>query len=367
MRPVEVCDYMYTTLPPSLRGDSHHIDLRSDTVTKPSTGMRRAMAKADVGDDVYGEDPTVRALEERVAAMAGKEAGLFVPSGTQSNLVAIMTHCNRGDEVILGDDYHAFVFETGGAAAIGGVVPNPVPTDQNGGLSPDDALKAIKPNHTWFAQAKLLALENTVSGQVQTLESMNALCELARQNKLLTHLDGARIWNAMLATNQPLDTLAASFDSISTCLSKGLGAPVGSVLCGSVDFIARAERIRKVLGGGMRQAGVLAACGLFALDNNLPLLLHDHDNARRLADGLSDIDDLVVHAGDTNMMFLEPLEADRQKLVQYLADNGIRVGGPEVRIRVVTHLDVSATDIEKTIDVVHAYYKLRPNQRGRGI
>lgn len=341
----------------STRSTAHRIDLRSDTVTKPCAAMRAVMAAAEVGDDVYGEDPTVRALESRVAEMAGMEAGLFVPSGTQSNLIALMCHCNRGDEVIVGADYHTFVYEAGGVAAVGGIMPNPLPTDSNGGLSVEQVKAAIKPDTTWFAQARLLALENTVSGQIQAPEHIDALCRTAADHGLAVHLDGARIWNAMVALGVPLARLSSSLDSLSVCLSKGLGAPVGSVLCGRRDFIHKAARIRKMLGGGMRQAGVLAACGLFALEHNLARLAQDHANARCLAEGLADIDRLTVHPGDTNMLFLEAEEPDRAPLVAHLAGHGILVGPPAQRIRIVTHLDISEDDIRDTIDVIRQYYE----------
>ena len=339
------------------RSVENKIDLRSDTLTKPSVGMRKAMADAEVGDDVYQEDPSVRALEERVADMAKKESGLFVPSGTQSNLVAILTHCNRGDEFIVGADYHTFIYENGGAAAVGSVVPNPIATDRNGALCPEDVKAAIKPGNDWFAQAKLLALENTVSGQVQEPARIAELCAVAHAHNLVTHLDGARIWNAMAASDQPLSALAAPFDSMSTCLSKGLGAPVGSVLCGSKEFIRIARRNRKMLGGGMRQAGILAAAGLYALEHNIPLLKRDHDNATRFAAGLKGIEGLIVHPGDTNMMFLEPHKGDRELLVKHLAKHNIFVGPPAALIRVVTHLDISKSDIETAINAVHTFYQ----------
>lgn len=340
------------------------IDLRSDTVTKPSVAMRKVMAVAEVGDDVYGEDPTVRALEARVAEMAGMEAALFVSSGTQSNLIALLCHCNRGDEVIVGSDYHTFVYETGGVAAVGGIMPNPIPTDANGGLSPEQVSAAIKPDSTAFAQARLLALENTVSGQIQAPERTDALCRTARAHGLSIHLDGARIWNAMVALGVPLARLAAPVDTLSVCLSKGLGAPVGSVLCGPRDFIAKAARTRKMLGGGMRQAGVLAACGLYALDHNLARLAQDHAHARQLAEGLAGIDALTVHPGDTNMLFLEASEQDRAPLAAHLADHGILVGPPAPRLRVVTHLDISETDIRDTIAAIRRYYE-RPDTASR--
>lgn len=334
----------------------YDIDFISDTITRPDAGMRRAMAEAEVGDDVYNEDPTVLALERRVAGMAGKEAGLFLPSGTQSNLTALMAHCGRGDEFITGTAYHSYLLESGGAAAVGGVVPFPLPIDDNGSLSPDDVRAAIKPDNTWFARTRLLALENTMNGRVQDSGRIADLCAVAREAGLSLHLDGARIWNASVKSGQSLAELAASFDSISICLSKGLGAPAGSVLCGSEELIYRAGRARKLLGGGMRQAGILAAAGLYALDHNLPKLAQDHENAEVLAKGLADIDRLVVLPVDTNMVFIEPAAEDREDLVAYLDRNGIRVGPPAARIRLVTHLDISSTDIRTTIECIRSFY-----------
>ncbi len=342
--------------------NSHHqvIDLRSDTVTKPSPGMRSAMAGAEVGDDVYGEDPTVLALEQRVAELCKKEAGLFLPSGTQSNLVALLTHCGRGEEVLVGDTYHSYTFESGGASALGGIVLWPLATDDNGGLTPDQVKAAIKPDHTWFAKTKLLALENTVWGQVQSVELIHELSATAHAQNLSVHLDGARVWHAAVALGVPVAEITKSVDSVSTCLSKGLGAPAGSVLCGSKPFIRQAQRARKVLGGGMRQVGVLAACGLYALDHNLPRLNQDHAKASKLAAGLRDIPNLKVHSGDTNMIFLEPTENDRQALVQSLASAGILVGPPEQKIRVVAHLDIATDDISHVVEQIRDFYRQAP-------
>ncbi|WP_271010013.1 low-specificity L-threonine aldolase [Paucibacter sp. B51] len=335
----------------------YRIDLVSDTVTKPDVGMRQAMADAEVGDDVYGEDPMVNALQERVAALLGKEAGLFMPSGTQSNLAALLSHCERGDEFIVGSSYHSYVYEGGGAAALGGVVPCPVPADENGNLRPDDVRAAIKPDRTWFARSRLLALENTVGGQVQPQELVERLCALAREQGLLLHLDGARIWHAAAASGLAPLQLARPFDSVSVCLSKGLGAPAGSVLCGSRDFIGRAARLRKTLGGGMRQAGVLAAAGHYALSFNLPRLGIDHENARQLARGLSGVPGLKAHEGHTNMVFLEVEESRRGPLIEFLAARGIRIGPADSRIRLVTHLDVSRDNIREVVDAIKAFFR----------
>ena len=335
------------------------VDLRSDTVTKPSDGMRQAMAAAGVGDDVYGEDPTTLELEERVAALTGKDAGLFVPSGTQSNLIALLAHCGQGGEFIVGNDYHSYLYESGGAAAVGGISPCPVPTDENGSLLPSQIQAAIKPDFTWYARTKLLALENTVAGQVQSLERTKTLCDVADENDLSTHLDGARIWHAAVELNVSVGEVAAPFDSVSTCLSKGLGAPVGSVLCGSKAFITEAARIRKMVGGGMRQAGILAAAGLYALDHNIELLRVDHRRAKHLASRLSNISELEVRSGDTNMLFVEPQNSDIGALVDYLVDAGIVIGPPTSEFRLVTHLDISDSDIDRVVEKFQEFYKTR--------
>jgi len=337
-------------------GRNRIIDLRSDTVTQPSAGMRKAMAEAEVGDDVYGEDPTVTALEERVSDLFGKEDAVFMASGTQSNLAALLCHCGRGEEFIVGDSYHAFKYEAGGASALGGIVACPLRPDDSGGLRPDDVVAAVKPDDSHFPITRLLSLENTVSGQAQSLESIGALCAVARSHGLSLHLDGARVWNAAAALKTPLAEIARPFDSVSACLSKGLGAPAGTVLVGAKDFVAKARRVRKMLGGGMRQAGILAACGLYALDHTLPRLEEDHRKARMLVEGLRGLAGLVVIPGDTNMMFLQPDERDRAALVEHLAGEGIRLGSPAERIRVVMHLDVAAEDVARVVDAIRRYY-----------
>ncbi len=314
------------------------------------------MADADVGDDVYGEDPTVTALEERVADLCGKEAGLFFPSGTQSNLVALLTHCGRGEEVLVGDSYHTFTFEAGGASVFGGLVLSPLATDENGRLTPMQVEAAIKPDRTWFARTSLLALENTVAGQVQPIALTRELCRTARANSLSIHLDGARVWHAATALGVALRELVEPADTVSTCLSKGLGAPAGSVLCGTRDFIREAQRARKTLGGGMRQAGVLAACGLYALENNLGRLSEDHENARALAIGMNELPGLRVHRGDTNMVFIEPEPNRRRALVEFLAKSRILVGPDAPRIRLVLHLDVDSKDVVRVVDAVREFY-----------
>ncbi len=347
---------MYASASPSPSISNRTIDLRSDTVTQPSAGMRAAMAAADVGDDVYGEDPTVLQLENRAADLFGKEAAVLMPSGTQSNLAALLSHCARGEEVIVGDRYHAFKYEAGGASALGGIVACPLPTNETGGLDAGQVAAAIKPDDSHFAVTRLLSLENTVSGYVQSLESIDALCAIARTHGLSLHLDGARVWNAAAALGESLARIAEPFDTVSACLSKGLGAPAGTVLVGHRDLIAKARRARKMLGGGMRQAGLLAACGLYALDHNYPRLSEDHENAAAFAGGLTGIDALNVEAGPTNMVFLAPRESDRLPLVDHLAGLGIRIGAPAEKIRVVFHHDVSREDVVRAIEGVQSYY-----------
>ena len=348
---------MYHAISKATDGRNRVIDLRSDTVTRPSPGMRQAMAEADVGDDVYGEDPTIIELERRVADLFGKEAALLLPSGTQSNLAALLSHCGRGEEFIVGDCYHSFAYEAGGASALGGIVACPLATDENGGLDPEAVAAAIKPDDSHFPVTKLLSLENTVSGQVQSPALVSELCAIARRNGLRLHLDGARVWNAATALGLSLAEVTAEFDSVSACLSKGLGAPAGSVLSGSRDFIAKARRARKMLGGGMRQAGLLAACGLYALDHVLPILKTDHEKARRLAAGLQGLERLGVVDGDTNMIFLKPRPDEARSLVDHVAERGVLIGSPGPSIRVVLHQDVLAEDIEPVAEAIRGFYQ----------
>ncbi len=337
------------------------IDLRSDTVTQPCLAMRQAMAHAPVGDDVYGEDPTVCALEERAADLLGKEAGVFFPTGTQSNLAALLSHCGRGDEYITGDRYHVYRYEAGGAAVLGGISPCPLTTDTRGGLSVDAVLAAIKDDDSHFPRTRLLCLENTVSGMVQDAAEIEAVVNAAHGRGLCVHLDGARLMNAAVAQNTSAQKLAAGFDSVSLCLSKGLGAPAGTVLCGETDFTREARRNRKILGGGMRQSGILAAAGLWALENNIERLQEDHSLAEALACGLAEIP--AVNAGavwsDTNMVFFAPEAADRLPLRRHWAERGIQSGEQEPAFRLVTHLDLTREDIAKTITAAAEYYDSR--------
>ena len=331
------------------------IDLRSDTVTKPTAAMRAAMAAAEVGDDVFGDDPTVNALQERIAAMLGKEAALFVPTGTQSNLCALMAHCQRGDEFLVGQMAHTYRWEGGGAAVLGSIQPQPLPQQSDGSIALQDITAAIKPDDAHFARTRLLALENTWGGQVLPPAYIEAATSLARNRGLATHLDGARLFNAAVAGGpQPQQRaleIARHFDSVSVCFSKGLGAPVGSALVGGKDFIARAHRVRKMLGGGMRQAGVLAAAAIYALDHHIDRLAEDHAHARALAEGLQGLPGVTVQAPQTNILFVDLVPEQAAGVVERLRQAGILCTGL-YRLRFVTHLDVSAADIARAVAVL---------------
>ena len=332
------------------------IDLRSDTVTRPTAAMRAAMAAAEVGDDVFGDDPTVNALQQRIAAMLGFEAALFLPTGTQSNLCALMAHCARGEEYLVGQMAHTYRWEGGGAAVLGSIQPQPLPQQADGSIALAEIEAAIKPDDAHFAVTRLLALENTWGGQVLPPQYTEAACALARRRGLATHLDGARLFNAAVAQAQARGTdpraeargIAAHFDSVSVCFSKGLGAPVGSALCGSRELIARAHRVRKMAGGGMRQAGVLAAAALHALDHHVERLAEDHANARRLAEGLAGLPGVAVQPPQTNIVFVDLAPEKAAGAVQRLRDAGVLATGL-YRLRLVTHLDVSAGDIDRAV------------------
>lgn len=328
------------------------VDLRSDTVTRPTPAMRAAMANAEVGDDVFGDDPTVNALQERIAAMLGFEAALFVPSGTQSNLVAIMSHCQRGDEYIVGQMAHTYRWEGGGAAVLASVQPQPIAHQADGTLSLSDIEAAIKPDDAHFAKSRLLCLENTLGGKVLAVGYLRDATALARSRGLAAHLDGARLFNAATAlggdVRERAREIAQCFDSVSVCFSKGLGAPVGSALCGSREFIARAHRWRKMAGGGMRQAGVLAAAALYALDHHVDRLAADHANARRLAAGLEGLPGVKVEAPESNIVFVD-VAADRAGgLLEHLKSRGVLATGL-YRLRFVTHLDVDAAGVDRAV------------------
>ncbi|CAP42123.1 low-specificity L-threonine aldolase [Bordetella petrii] len=334
------------------------IDLRSDTVTRPTAAMLQAMAAAPVGDDVMGDDPTVQRLQQTLAERTGKEAGLFFPSGTQSNLAALMAHCGRGDEYLVGQHAHTYKYEGGGAAVLGSIQPQPIEHAADGTLPLDKLAAAVKPQgDPHFARTRLLALENTFQGKVIPAGYIDQAAAFARQHGLGLHLDGARVFNAAVASGRPVQDVCAPFDSVSICFSKGLGAPVGSVLVGSRALIDAARRWRKVLGGGMRQSGVLAAACLHALRHHVERLAQDHDNARLLGEGLAGIDGVRVLAQNTNMVFAEFPSDDCEPLSRALREQGILMravyGGPT---RLVTHLDVSADDVRATVKAIRAYF-----------
>ncbi len=327
------------------------IDLRSDTVTRPGPEMRKVVADAVVGDDVWGDDPTVTDLEATTASLLGKEAGLFVSSGTQGNLCALMAHCQRGDEYLVGEGAHTYRYEAGGAAVLASIQPQPVRTLPDGRLDLDHAASVIKPDDPHFAVTKLLCVENTHDGKVLPLEFGSEAAALAAANGLALHLDGARLWNAAVALDVEPAAVAAPFDSASVCLSKGLGAPMGSVLVGSEELIGRARRHRKILGGGLRQAGMMAAAGIYALEHHRHRLADDHRNAERLAAGLGDLPGVTIEGQATNMVFVA-FEADPAPVIAACTDNDILIAVSGTRSRMVTHLDVTAAEVEQVIEVV---------------
>lgn len=333
------------------------IDLRSDTVTRPSPAMRQAMAQADVGDDVWGDDPTVKRLEALGAELSGKQASLFVPSGTQSNLCALLTHCQRGDEYLVGKDAHVFKYEGGGGAAFGGIQPQPLPVNADGTITLDTIDTAVRPDDYHFACTRLLCLENTIYGRVLPLAYQRQAVSVAHKHGLATHLDGARLFNAAVKLGVAAAEVAEPFDSVSICLSKGLGAPVGSLLCGSQDFVKRARRWRKMLGGGMRQSGILAAAGIHALQHNVARLADDHANAALLARELAAVQELSIDPAwvQTNMVFITPKPGTSAALAAALRERGILVD-PGATIRMVTHLDVSRDDVLATVAAIKTFY-----------
>ena len=336
----------------------NRIDLRSDTLTKPTESMRRAMAAAEVGDDVFGEDPTVRRLEDLAARQMGKAAALFVASGTMANLVCQMAHCGRGDEMLVGDQSHIFYYEQGGSAAVAGIHPRTIANQPDGTLDLNDLEAAIRPDDPHFPRTRLIALENThnrCSGTPLTETYMQSVRHLADRHGLVIHVDGARLFNAAVALQQPARDLVKAADSVSFCLSKGLAAPVGSLVCGAADFIFRARRARKVLGGGMRQAGVLAAAGLVALTEMVDRLAEDHANARNLAERLARLAAVQVNPEQvrTNIVYitLNQGAVSAPDLVRELAQKGVRVlqAGPRT-LRAVTHYHIAPSDVEKAAD-----------------
>lgn len=334
------------------------IDLRSDTVTKPTQAMLDVMFSAQVGDDVYGDDPSVNKLEAWAAERHGFEAALFCSSGTQANLLALMAHCERGDEYLCGQQAHNYMFEGGGAAVLGSIQPQPIENESDGTLCFKKLKAAIKPDDSHFAKTRLLSLENTINGKVIPLSYLQEARQFADENKLYLHLDGARVYNASTALGIDIKEITQCFDSVSICLSKGLGAPVGSLLLGNQSLINKARRWRKVLGGGMRQAGYLAKAGLYALQNNVSRLQEDHDNARYLAESLNKLDafNLNIDFVETNIVFTKVRDdVDQDKLVAFLKQNKIIVSKGQP-MRFVTHNDVSREDITRLIDLLKQYF-----------
>ena len=329
------------------------IDLRSDTVSKPSDAMRNAMAQAEVGDDVFGDDPTVRSLEARAAELAGKEAGLYVPSGTMGNLIAVLTHTNPGDEIVLGDQSHIFQYELAGAARVAGVLTRTLNNHADGSLGAGEIAGAVRPENLHSPGTKLLCLENThnrCGGAAIPLETMDAMTTAARERGVAVHLDGARVFNAAAALHVSASRIARDCDSVSFCLSKGLGCPIGSVLCGNSEFIERARRNRKMLGGGMRQVGILAAAGLYALEHNVNRLAEDHENARALADGLRELGPFRPNTPETNIVVADVVQGRLNDWLAAFEREGVLAVafGPQ-RMRLVTHINITRTDIDEAL------------------
>ncbi len=337
---------------------SNAIDFRSDTVTQPTVEMRDAMSKAKVGDDVYGDDPTVNLLQEKVSALLGKEESLFVTSGTQSNLCALLSHCQRGEEILTGSNYHVFVDEAGGASVLGGIMMHPLSTKKDGTIDSESIVSSIKPDDPHCPITKLLSLENTVSGKPQTVSQLDIYSNLAKKHHLALHMDGARLMNAAVKLNTSAKTLVEKMDSVSLCLSKGLGSPVGSVLAGRSDFIKKAHRVRKLVGGGLRQSGILAAAGIYALDNHIERLSIDHNNAKNLAETLTSIPslDLNIEEVETNMIFIRVPKGSESKLKKYLLKYNILINADRNEIRLVTHLDIDTNKIEFFCDKVKSFF-----------
>jgi threonine aldolase len=355
------------------------VDLRSDTVTQPTPAMREAMLAAPLGDDVFGDDPSVNALQEKIAVVLGFEAALFLPTGTQSNFCAILSHCQRGDEYLVGQMAHTYRWEGGGAAVLGSVQPQPIAHAADGSLPLSEIEANIKPDDVHFAKTRLLCLENTIGGKLLPLEYVQAATQLARKHGLATHLDGARLFNAAVAQyafgkqNEPMvgikssdlaikneaKRIAENFDSVSVCFSKGLGAPIGSALCGSKELVKKAHRIRKMAGGGMRQAGMLAAAASYALDHHIERLAQDHALAKKLGDALTQINGLRVDPVHSNIVFVdvdEPLKTKAAGLIKHLKSQGILATGL-YRLRFVTHLDVDEVGVDRTITEIQNYFE----------
>ncbi|MBR2515476.1 MAG: low-specificity L-threonine aldolase [Halomonas sp.] len=332
------------------------IDLRSDTVTRPTAAMLDAMMTAPLGDDVWGDDPTVNAFQAALAQQAGKEAALLFPSGTQSNLVALMAHCERGDEYIVGQSAHTYRYEGGGAAVLGSIQPQPIENDEDGSLPLEKISAAVKADDFHFARTRLLALENTIGGKVLPAAYIQQAADLARKHGLSTHLDGARLFNAVVATERSLQQLCQPFDSVSLCFSKGLGTPMGSALVGSQGLIDKARRLRKMVGGGMRQSGIIAAACQHALDHHVSDLAHDHRRAARLAEGFSALPGVEVTSQATNMVFVRFPDKHVQPLAAWLKEHGILI---ELlyATRFVVHRDISDADIDEVIAVMQRYFE----------
>lgn len=333
------------------------VDLRSDTVTHPSPEMRRAMAEAELGDDVFGDDPTLNRLEAMAAERLGKEAAVFVASGTMGNLVSILSHAQRGDEIIVGDKSHIFRSEAGGASALGGVAYNTLPNDERGMLDLDQLEAAIKPPDVHFTRTAMIGIENThnaCGGAALTAADADAVADIAHRRGVPLHMDGARIFNAAVALETPVTELVKSADSVSFCLSKGLSCPIGSVICGGADFIARARKWRKMVGGGMRQVGVVAAAGIVALDDMVERLADDHANARRLAQGLARIPGVSIDpdALPTNLVFFDIARGDPAAVMREINERGVKGGAPRRSWRFVTHYGITADDIDYTLEVM---------------
>jgi threonine aldolase len=344
------------------------VDLRSDTTTRPTAGMRAAMMSAPLGDDVFGDDPSVNALQEKIADMLGFEAALFMPTGTQSNLCGILSHCQRGDEYLVGHNAHTYLWEAGGAAVLGSVQPQPIAHQPDGTLALKDIEAAIKIDDPHFARSRLLTLENTLGGKRMPINYLQQATDVARTRGLATHLDGARLFNAAVAQAEAQKTkprdearrIAQCFDSVSVCFSKGLGAPVGSALCGSRELIYRARRLRKMAGGGMRQAGLLASAASYALDHHIDRLADDHALMRELYAQIKDIPGLAIEAPQTNILFIDLQDEARERaqaLVDHLKSRGVMVIGL-YRLRLVTHLDVDAEGIRQAVAAIREFFSV---------
>ena len=334
------------------------IDFRSDTVTQPTEEMRATMANAKVGDDVYGDDPTVNELEDRVAKLLGKEAALFVTSGTQSNLCSMLAQCHRGEEIITGDKYHVYIDEAGGPSVLGSIMMAPIHTNEDGSIDTKSIEKAVKPDDPHYPISKLLSLENTVAGKVQSIKNINACAVQAKNLGLSVHLDGARLMNAAIKINRSPKVIVEKMDSVSLCLSKGLGAPAGSVLASSKAIINRAYRIRKLVGGGLWQAGIIASAGIYALDNNIERFEIDHKNALLLAKKLKAIPSIFVDLDgvDTNMVFITIPKEVKESLKKYCFDHSILISADSQRIRLVTHLDINNKKIDFFVNKIKSFF-----------